>query len=466
MLTMTKTNQVEEIQDNIQFQLTDELIEKVEILVEDENDKDLRNLLSDFHHADIAEILDELDLDDAVYVIKLLDSETTSEILMELDEDDREKILKNLSAKEIAEEVEELDTDDAADIISELPEERQIAVISQIEDEEHKAEIQELLAYDDDTAGGLMAKELVKVYETWTVAGCLRRIRGQAKEVTRVHSIYVVDKDEKLIGRLSLKDLIVAKSEQKIADIVKDNVDWVNVHDDAEDVAKIMAKYDLEAIPVVDDNQTLLGRITIDDIVDVLKEEAEKDYQLAAGITSDVEHDDSIIELTRARLPWLFLGLVGGIGAFIIMDYFEVNLPEEAIILFLFTPLIAAMAGNVGVQSSAIIVQGLANDDVKGSINGRLIKEMLLAALNGIILSLFLFLFVFVWEQNFKLALAISVSLIAVIIVAGLIGTFVPLFLDKRGIDPAIATGPFITTSNDIFGILIYFWIAKMILGI
>ena len=457
---------MEEIQDNIQFQLTDELIERVEILVEDKNDKGLKTLLNEFHHADIAEILDELDLDDAVYVIKLLDSETTSEILMELDEDDREKILKNLSAKEIAEEVEELDTDDAADIISELPEERQVAVISQIEDEEHKAEIQELLAYDDDSAGGLMAKELVKVYETWTVAGCVRRIRGQAKEVTRVHSIYVVDKDEKLIGRLSLKDLIVAKSDQKIADIVKDNVDWVNVHDDAEDVAKIMAKYDLEAIPVVDDNQTLLGRITIDDIVDVLKEEAEKDYQLAAGITSDVEHDDSILELTRARLPWLFLGLVGGIGAFIIMDYFEVNLPEKAIILFLFTPLIAAMAGNVGVQSSAIIVQGLANDDVKGSINGRLIKEMLLATLNGIILSLFLFLFVFVWEQDFNLALAISVSLIAVIIVAGLIGTFVPLFLDKRGIDPAIATGPFITTSNDIFGILIYFWIARMILGI
>jgi len=462
---MTKTNQVEEIQDNTQFQLTDELIEKVEILVEDKNDKDLRNLLNDFHHADIAEILDELDLDDAVYVIKLLDSETTSEILMELDEDDREKILKNLSAKEIAEEVEELDTDDAADIISELPEERQVAVISQIEDEEHKAEIQELLAYDDDTAGGLMAKELVKVYETWTVAGCLRRIRGQATEVTRVHSIYVVNKDEKLIGRLSLKDLIVAKSEQKIADIVKENVDWVNVHDDAEDVAKIMAKYDLEAIPVVDDNQTLLGRITIDDIVDVLKEEAEKDYQLAAGITSDVEHDDSIIELTRARLPWLFLGLLGGIGAFIIMEGFQ-DAFEKYAVLFFFTPLIAAMAGNVGVQSSAIIVQGLANDDVKGSVNNRLIKEMLLAALNGVILAIFLFLFVWLYKGEIDKALAISVSLVAVIIIAGLIGTFVPLFLDKRGIDPAIATGPFITTSNDIFGILIYFWIAKMILGI
>ena len=449
---------MEEIQDNIQFQLTDELIEKVEILVEDKNDKDLKVLLNEFHHADIAEILDELDLDDAVYVIKLLDSDLTSDILMELDEDDREDILKNLSAKEIAEEVEELDTDDAADIISELPEERQEAVISQIEDEEHKAEIQELLTYDDDTAGSLMAKELVKVYETWTVAGCLRRIRGQAKEVTRVHSIYVVNKEEKLIGRLSLKDLIVAKSDQKIADIAKDNVDYVHVNDDDEDVAKVMAKYDLEAIPVVDDNQTLLGRITIDDIVDVLKEEAEKDYQLAAGITQDVEADDSIIELTRARLPWLFLGLIGGVGAFIIMEGFQ-DAFNNYKVLFFFTPLIAAMAGNVGVQSSAIIVQGLANDDVKGSINNRLIKEMLLAALNGIILAVFLLLFVWIYIGELDKAIAISVSLVAVIIIAGLIGTFVPLFLDKRGIDPAIATGPFITTSNDIFGILIYFWI-------
>ncbi|RNC88464.1 MAG: magnesium transporter [Winogradskyella sp.] len=447
----------------MQFQLTDELIEKVEILVEDEKDKELKDLLNEFHYADIAEILDELDLDDAIYVIKLLDSETTSDILTELDEDIREKILENLSAKEIAEEVEELDTDDAADIIAELPEERQEAVISQIEDQEHKAEIQELLTYDEDTAGALMAKELVKVYETWTVAGCLRRIRGQAKEVKRVHSIYVVDKEEKLIGRLSLKDLIVAKSDQKIAEISKDNVDWVNVNDDPEDVAKVMAKYDLEAIPVVDEEQTLLGRITIDDIVDVLKEEAEKDYQLAAGLTGDVEADDSILELTRARLPWLFLGLIGGIGAFIIMEGFQKAFDTYKV-LFFFTPLIAAMAGNVGVQSSAIIVQGLANDDVKGSINNRLIKEMLLAALNGIILAVFLFFFVWGWERDYQTALAISISLIAVIIVAGLIGTFIPLFLDKRGIDPAIATGPFITTSNDILGILLYFWIAKLIL--
>ncbi len=459
---------MEEEKENIQFELTDELLKEVEGLVASQDDKALQNLLSEFHYADIAEILDELNLEQAIYVIKLLDSETTSDILMELDEDNREKVLKNLTAKEIAEEVEELDTDDAADIIAELPEARQREVISRIEDEEHKEEIQELLAYDEDTAGGLMAKELVKVYETWTVAGCMRRIRGQAKEVTRVHSIYVVNKEEKLIGRLSLKDLIVAKSEQKISDLVKINVDYVNVNEDVEEVAKIMAKYDLEAIPVVDsdDNKVLLGRITIDDIVDVLKEEAEKDYQMAAGITGDVDSDDSILQLTRARLPWLFLGLVGGIGAFLIMEGFESLFTGKAVILFFFTPLIAAMAGNVGVQSSAIIVQGLANDDVRGSVNSRLIKEMLLAALNGIILALFLFLFVWAFKGEINTALAISVSLVAVIIVAGLIGTFVPLFLNKRGIDPAIATGPFITTSNDILGILLYFWIAKMILGI
>lgn len=429
------------------------------------NDTAALTFFDELHYADIAEILDELTLDQATYIIKLLDSEKTSDILSELDEDISSKILKNLSAKEIADELAELDTDDATDLISELPEERKETVIAQIQDEELAADIQELMAYDDNSAGGLMAKELVKVYETWTVAGCLRKIRAQAKNVKRVHSIYVVDKLGRLIGRLSLKDLLIAKNESSISEIYIPKVDAVHVNDDSEEIAKLMAKYDLEAVPVVDDNKTLLGRITIDDIVDVIKEEAEKDYQMAAGITGDVEADDSIIELTRARLPWLFLGLVGGIGAFLIMEGFQ-GIFEKYALLFFFTPLIAAMAGNVGVQSSAIIVQGLANDDVKGSINSRLIKEMLLAALNGTILAVFLFLFVWATKGQIITALAISISLIAVIIIAGLIGTFVPLFLDKRGIDPAIATGPFITTSNDIFGILIYFWIAKLILNI
>ena len=446
------------------FEITNEFLENLVGFIDKNNDSKIKNLFEDVHFADIAEVLDEVSFDEAIYIIKLLDSEKTSEILTELDEDTREKILENFSAKEIANEVGEMDSDDAADIIGELSEERQKRVINELEDTELAEDIKELLSYGDDTAGSLMAKELVKVYETWTVAGCMRRIRGQAQEVTRVHSIYVVDKEDKLVGRLSLKDLIVAKSDQKIADISKAKVDAVNVNEDDETVARIMVKYDLEAIPVVDDNNVLLGRITIDDIVDLLKEEADKDYQMAAGLTQDVDSDDSIFELTKARLPWLFLGLIGGVGAFIIMEGFQDVFTTYAS-LFFFTPLIAAMAGNVGVQSSAIIVQGLANDDVKGSIGSRLLKEMLLAALNGVILALFLFLFVWVSKGEINLALAISVSLVVVIIIAGLIGTFVPLFLNKRGIDPAIATGPFITTSNDIFGILIYFMIAKMILG-
>jgi len=455
----------EENKEHIPFKVSDELIEQVEQLIKSGNDTTLNDLFNNYHYADIAEILDELNFEQSIYVIKLLNSEKTSDVLTELDEDIREKILENLSEKEIAEEIKELDSDDAVDIISELPEDRQVKVISKIEDEERKADIKELLLYDENSAGGLMAKELVRVNENWSINQCVREMRSQAENVTRVHSIYVVDEDEKLIGRLSLKDLLIAPETSFISSIYIPKVDSVHVEDEAEEIAKVMQKYDLEAIPVVDDNNVLLGRITIDDIVDVIKEEAEKDYQLAAGITQDVESSDSILELTRARLPWLFLGLIGGVGAALIMGDFEEMLTDHAV-LFFFTPLIAAMAGNVGVQSSAIIVQGLANDDVKGSINNRLIKEMLLATLNGIILSMFLLLFVWAWEKDIYTALAISLSLIIVIIVAGIIGTFVPLFLDKRGIDPAIATGPFITTSNDIFGILIYFWIAKMILQI
>jgi len=447
------------------FEITTELLENISSYIEASNDKAIIVLFEEMHHADIAEIIDDISFDDAVYLIKLLDSEKTSAILMELDEDIREKILQNLSAKEIAEEVDELDSDDAADIIGELSEERQEAVMSQIIDEEHVREIEELLAYDENSAGGLMAKELVKVNENWTVLKCVREMRAQAEEITRVHSIYVVDDQDKLMGRLSLKDLLITSTKTAISEVYIPKVDFVNVHDDLDEVSNKMRKYDLEAIPVVDDEGVLLGRITIDDIVDVIKEEADKDYQLAAGLTQDVEADDSILELTKARLPWLFLGLLGGVGAFIIMEGFQDVFSKYAA-LFFFTPLIAAMAGNVGVQSSAIIVQGLANDDVKGSINSRLIKEMFLAALNGLVLAIFLFAFVWAYEGKIDLALAISVSLVIVIIVAGLIGTFVPLFLNKRGIDPAIATGPFITTSNDIFGILIYFMIAKMILGI
>jgi len=449
------------------FEITTFLIEDIKRHIALDKQEQLLTIFEDVHFADVAEILDVVNWDEAVYLVRLLDSEKTSEALMELDDDVRERLLDSLTPKEIAEEVEEMDTDDAVDVIAELDEDIQQAVIEYIEDEEHVADIQEMLQYDEDSAGGLMAKELIKVKETWTVAGCVREMRRQAEEVTRVHSIYVVSKENVLIGRLSLKDLLTSDTKTKISEIYIPKVDFVNVSEDGEEVAKLMQKYDLEAIPVVDDEKKLLGRITIDDIVDLIKEEAKEDYQLAAGITQEVDSDDSIFELTRARLPWLFLGLIGGIGAATIMGGFE-DILENYTLLFFYTPLIAAMAGNVGVQSSAIIVQGLANDEVKGSIANRLLKEMALAALNGLLLGLALFTFTALWYKaepdSLNTALAISISLFAVIIMAGIIGTFIPLFLNKRGIDPAIATGPFITTSNDIFGILIYFWIAKMIL--
>ena len=448
----------------MQFQLTTDFIELIEQLIAKKDGNALRELLQELHFADIAELLEELDSDEATYLIKLLESELTSEALMELDDDVREKILERLSPREIAKELEELDTDDAADIIAELHEDIQKKVIGKIKDEEHAADIVELLKYDEDTAGSLMAKELVKVKETWTVAGCVREMRRQAENVTRVHSIYVTDKEGRLKGRLSLKDLLTVPEKAKISEIYISKVDYVTVHTENEEVARIMQKYDLEAIPVVDENGILVGRITIDDIVDFIKDEAEKDYQLAAGISQDVEADDSIWQLTRARLPWLVLGLFGGLGSVYIMQGFEEAL-ERFPILFFFTPLIAAMAGNVGVQSSAIIVQGLANDNVKGSLFKRLLKEVGLALINGCALGLLVIVFGFIVGQDQLVSLTIAISMLSVIIIAALIGTFVPIILDRRGIDPAIATGPFITTSNDIFGIFLFFYISKLVLG-
>jgi magnesium transporter len=448
----------------MQFQLTNDFIKSIEQLVANKDGNKLRELLHELHFADIAELLEELSSDEATYLVKTLESELTSEALMELDDDVREKILNRLSPKEIAEELTEMDTDDAADIIAELDLHIQEKVINKLDDQEHLADIIELLKYDEDTAGGLMAKELVQVKETWTVAGCVREMRRQAENVTRVHSIYVTDKEGKLKGRLSLKDLLTASEKTKISEVYIPKVDYVTVHTEGEEVARIMQKYDLEAIPVVDENGLLVGRITIDDIVDFIKEEAEKDYQMAAGISSDVEADDSVWELTRARLPWLILGLFGGLGSVYIMKGFDEAITNYPI-LFFFTPLIAAMAGNVGVQSSAIIVQGLANDNVKGSLINRLLKEVGLALINGTALAALVMLFGFIVGQDLLVSIAIAISMLSVIIVAALIGTFVPIILDRRGIDPAIATGPFITTSNDIFGIFLFFYLSKIILG-
>ncbi len=448
------------------FELSNELIEKVSQLISKRKNSEIKKIVDGFHYADLAEIIDELDENQRIYLIKLIDSDKTSDILTELDEDVREKILKTLSPKEIAVEIKEMDSDDAADILDELTDERKEKVISLIKDENITENIRELLSYDEDSAGGLMAKELISVYENWSVLKCLREIRKQAENITRVHSIYVLNRKNELIGRLSLKDLITSPSKSKIKQIYIPKVDFVHVDDSGEEVAKIMSKYDLEAIPVVDDQKQLQGRITIDDIVDLIKDEAEEDYLLAAGISNDVEADDSIFELTKARLPWLILGLFGGLGSVFILESYESIMSTKSLrALFFYTPLIAAMAGNVGVQSSAIVVQGLANDVIKDSLISRLFKEISLTILNGIILGGLIILFGLIIEQPIDMSITISVSMILVIIVAALIGTSVPIILNRLGIDPAIATGPFITTGNDIIGILLFFYIAKIILG-
>ena len=448
----------------MQFNLSKELLVQIEQLILSKNDLELEILLNDLHHADIAEIFDELNIEEAIYIFKVLDSEKTAEILLELEDDVREKILHGLSAKEIAEELDELDTDDAADIIGELPESKKEEVISELEDVEHAKDIVDLLRYDEDEAGGLMGKELVKVNENWNVLTCVKEMRIQAENVTRVHSIYVVDDENRLKGRLSLKDLLTTSTKTPISEIYIPKVDYVKVHTPNVEVARIMQKYDLEAIPVVDEMGRLVGRVTIDDIVDVIKDEADKDYQMAAGITQDVEAGDSVFEMIKARLPWLLIGMVIELIASLVLKSNETSVQQYST-LIIFVPLLSATAGNIGVQASAIVVQGLANGSLKEFSKNYLTKEISVAMISGTIISCFLFLYHSLMYGQYLVGLAIAISIIVVILFAAILGTLVPLILHKNKIDPAIATGPFITTTNDVFGIMIYFGIARLILG-
>ena len=427
------------------------------------SDKKIQSLICDLHIADIAEIIEELSIKQATYLFQLIDEERSAQILIEIEDETREHILSTLSSKEIAIEViENLESDDATDVLSELPKEQKEEILSLIEDDEHASDIEDLLNYPEDTAGGLMAKELIKVNENWTSIRCLKEMRKQSSEVKEVHTIYVVDDQDKLVGTLSLKRLLLTETKILINEIANYDIVSVIATEDDDEVANIMNKYDLIAMPVIDDKGVLLGRITIDDVMDVVKEEAEKDYQMASGITEDVESSDSIWQLTRARLPWLLIGLAGGLLGAKVIGIFEI---EKNIELAFFIPLIAAMGGNVGVQSAAIVVQGLANESIKiNTILSKLVKELGVALLNGIVCSAIIFGATFALNYRIDLSLTVSLSLFSVIVFAALFGTFVPLTLDKYKIDPALATGPFITTVNDILGLVIYFLIGQSIL--
>lgn len=446
------------------FELSKAFLSNIEEQIENEAWKELLSSLIEFHPADIAEILDALDEDDALTLFKLFPEEQSAEIMMELDEDLQEKLISELSTKEIAEDIiDNLDSDDAADILGAMPEERKSEVITQIEDLEQAKQIIDLLNYDDDTAGGLMAKELILVNHNWTVLQCVKEMRRQAEDIEEVHAVYVVDDDNRLLGTLSLKKLLTTNTRTLVKEVFNDKVHSVPANMEDEELARIMQKYDMVVVPVVDDIGRLLGRVTIDDVVDVIREEADKDYQLASGISESVESDDSIGKLTRARLPWLLIGLVGGVLGAQIIGLFDIR---ENLEMALFIPLIAAMGGNVGVQSSAIIVQALASktDDFTG-VFARLYKEFWVSVVNGIVCSAIILLSGISLGYGLNLCITVSLSLFIVIVFAALFGTFIPLMLNKYKIDPAVATGPFITTANDMLGLFIYFTIGKMILG-
>jgi magnesium transporter len=447
----------------MQFELTKEYLEQLNTAVESSSEDKILQLIDGLHAVDVAEILDEQSTKEAKAFYDCLPNEMAADALVELDEDVRVRFLKEISSEDIAERIiENLDTDDAADLIGELSEEKQDEVISYIEDLEHASDIIDLLLYDEDSAGGLMAKELVKVKVDWDVATCITEIREQAEEVENMYTVYVVDENNILQGRISLKKLILAPDNTKIKELYNDELILVKVDVEREDVAQIMDKYDLVVIPVIDEIGRLLGRITIDDVVDVMREEAEKDYQMASGISENVESSDNAWMLTRARLPWLLIGLFGGILGAQVIEAYEGQIKIHPEMAF-FIPLIAAMAGNVGVQSSAIVVQGLANNSLGlDSLWKKLFKELLVGLINGVVLAGLIFAYNYFFTDDITLGIIVSTSLFVVIVFAAIFGTLVPLMLDKYKIDPALATGPFITTVNDVFGLFLYLYIGYL----
>ncbi len=451
----------------MQFELNREYIDKLIHLIENKDDVAVKNLLDELHPADIAEIYRALNLEEARFLHLLFDEEKASDVLIELEENERKSFLKVLPGETIARQyIEHMDSDDAADLIGELSEDKKEEVLLNIEDVEKAGYILDLLGYEEDTAGGLMAKELIMVNENWTIGTCLNELRKQAENVDDIYYVYVVDNKKILKGTLSLKKMLLHSDDTIIKEIYDVDVVSVKGNIESEEVVNIMRKYDLVALPVVDSIGRLLGRITIDDVVDVIREEAEKDYQMISGITPEIGKSGNFFNMTRARLPWLVIGLIGGIFGAQVIGLFEGDIrlyPEMAF----YIPLIGAMGGNVGVQSSSIIVQSIANKSIGlESTIGRLLKEFVVALMNGIILSSLILVYNIIFLDSFALTITVSIALFSVILFASIFGTFVPLVLDKTKIDPALATGPFITTINDIMGLLIYLGVGRYLFTI
>lgn len=447
------------------FELSKEYLESLrQGIAEQQNDFILESL-EGVNVADIAALLDELNLDEAIYVLRLLPKTTSADILIELDEDSVNKVIRDLEAYELASLIDQMDSDDAADILILMPSKEREEVISHLQEKEKSANILDLLRYDEDTAGGLMAKEYIKANQNWSVIQTIEEIRRQAEKVEKIYSIYVVDNKQHLLGRVSLKKIILAASNTKIMDIYEPELISVPTHMEGEEVAEIMRKYDLESVPVVNAKNKLVGRITVDDILDLIREQSEEDIQAMTGISADVEESDSIWRISKARLPWLVIGVVGGLMGAQIITFFEDGL-SKYIALASFIPLVAATGGNVGIQSSSLVVQTLASKSVFDDTPWqRFVKGLLIALVNGVVLGLFVFSVVkFIYGFETIFGITIGLAMFCVVLLASFMGTVTPLVLDKFGINPAIASGPFITTANDLLGLAVYFGVAMTLL--
>ncbi len=446
----------------MQIEITSEYIDSFKTAIDEKNDVFLKEQLNEFYAQDIAIIINQLNLNQAAYIYELLDDETAPNVLLELDDEKREDLLTTFSSKQIAEQLDNMQSDDAADVIAELPEDIQEEVLSHIEDIEQASDIAELINYEDGTAGSLMAKELVSIYAFETVNACIEEIRHQTDNVDVMYAVYVVDNNERLVGMLSLKKLIISHPLARVEEIYEPDIQFVKTSTTSEEVAEIMQKYDLVVLPVIDQIGRLVGRITIDDVFDVIRETADENIQRMSGISDDVDSNDKIWRLSRARIPWLLVGMCGGIVGSRIIGSYESQIkihPEMAY----FIPLIGAMGGNVGVQSSAIIVQGLANNTlIDDKILPKLLKELSVGVINGLICSALICGYSFLIE-DWQLAATVSLALFTVILCASFLGTFVPLTMNRFKINPALATGPFVTTLNDIIGITIYFLVGRLL---
>jgi magnesium transporter len=448
----------------VQFELTKEFLERFQQAVEAKEDSFIQTTLEGVNPVDISELLDEFDPEESKYVIDLLDSEVGADIIIELEEDTRKDFLANFGSTEVAQFIDNLDSDDGADLLNDLPLQKREEVLASI-DEEKAALLLDLLRYDEDVAGGLMAKELIKANKNWTILQCIEEIRKQAENVEQIYAVYVVDEFDKLIGKVSLKKIILAEDNTKVADIYDEDIISVDTFAKEEEVAALIQKYDLDAIPVVNVRGKLVGKITVDDILDVITEQAEEERQLMTGITSDVEEDDSVWILSKARLPWLVIGMAGGLLGARFIGFFEKDIILIPAMAF-FIPLITATGGNVGIQSSSIVVQSLANPTAfESSLIKKLIKVFFVAIVNGIILSLMVFGIIIFSTSDQTIAGTVSIALFSVVMLASFMGTITPLVLDKFGINPALASGPFITTANDLLGLGIYFSVAHLLYG-